>query len=100
MRSWKGALLLGRDASGVVVGVQVVELPGTHAVELDDRLAVGPEVVVHLWRQVAESTGRDLHALRLVERVPHSDVRGPRDHGYVFIRRMPVRHDLVARRHL
>src|SRR5262249_52494840 len=89
-------LLLAR----VVGGVEVLDLPGAVAVQLDDGLALGPDEVLHAGGPGAERAGRHLAALLGIELIAHADVERSRDDGDVLRLGVHVRRDAVPVREL
>ena len=56
--------------------------------------------MLHVRPDEAERAGGHLHAFRFVEGRSGTEMERARDDGHVLGRGMPVRHDLVAVRHL
>src|SRR5262249_31523836 len=90
------ALLLARVGRGIDVG----DGERTLAVDLNNRLARSPGIVVHLGCRLGNPAGPQRYAFLGVELVSHADVERARNHRDVFRRRMIVRRDLVACGHL
>src|SRR5260370_40430269 len=84
----------------IIRGLDVVDFPGTCAVELDHGLALGTRVVVHGRLKVGKTTRGKLLHLPLVELVTHANLECSRDDSYVLASQMVVGRDLVAVWHL
>ena len=84
----------------VVRLVDISHCKRTLAMNLDDRVACRPCVVVHVRGRDAKSTSGQVNALCLVEFVSHSDVKVARDHGHIFRRRVIVGRNLIVCRYV
>src|SRR2546422_9678604 len=84
----------------IVGGVHVIDFEGPHAVDLDDGLTLGPGEVPHGFGHTHVGTGRQFLAGFFSERFSPAHHKRALDDGDVFVRRVPVRWDLVAVGHL
>src|SRR5205807_3990508 len=76
------------------------QAPRTDRIDLNDGLALRPPIVVLTLRHDGEAACPERLAGVLIELVTHSHVEGTLEDDDVLIRRMKVRRDLVAVRHL
>jgi len=68
-------------------------------VHLHNRLSRSHRVMGHVSIQIGEAAGRECHHLRLVELISHPDSKISRKHRHIFAFGVPMRGDLVSRRH-
>src|SRR6516164_198075 len=84
----------------IIRGVDVNKLKWADAVDLDNGFALGPGEVAHLpWHDHERTCRQGLRGVG-AELVAFGRHESALDHRDVFIRRMPVRRDLVSIRQL
>lgn len=83
-------------AAGVIVGINVVELNGCHAMDLDYDFTARLDVVVHVRIEIGKAAGWKAHHGSLLEVVAHADFERTRDYGYVLALGVPVGRDAVS----
>src|ERR1039458_9437655 len=84
----------------VVLWVDVVELYGRHAVDLNDRIAHAHRVMVHVGVEIGKAACWEEHHLALIELISHSDFEVTRNHSNILALGVPMGSDSVAVRHL
>src|SRR5215475_5782990 len=83
----------------IVLWIEVIDAPRTGAVELDDCLFVGEEIVLRTGGQRKEAArGKNL-SLVVISRRSHPQARRPGEHGNNLRLGMGVRSYVVALRH-
>src|SRR5215831_520916 len=98
MSSLRMILLLLRLLPGIVLGVDVVDTPRTGAVELNNRLVIGEEIVGRAWVEGEETTRGQNLSLAVVGRRSHAQARRPREDCDDLRLGMSMRRDVIAPR--
>src|SRR5262245_42925292 len=98
MSSLRMILLLLRLLPGIVLGVDVVDTPRTGAVELNNRLVIGEEIVGRAWVEGEETTGGQNLSFAVIGRRSHAQARRPREDCDDLRLGMSMRRDVIALR--
>jgi len=86
----------GLFSGWIVVGIDVVELEWSLAVDLNDGLAAGHGEVMHFGIEEGEAAGGEGFGLVGIKLIAHANPEGAGDYRDVFAKRMPVRRDAIA----
>jgi hypothetical protein len=81
--------------TGVVIGIDEVELKWRLAMYLHDDLAAGHSVVMHVRVEKSKTTRGKRHHLVCVKVIAHAHLERAFEHSDVFARGMKVRRDAV-----
>src|ERR1700733_5974151 len=84
----------------IVLGVDVVELHRSHAVDLHHHFAARHSVVVHVGIKISKAARRKTRHAALVEVVTHAHFKRPGNYRNVLALRMPMRSDAIPSGHL